>query len=86
MVRQWQDLFFDKRYSSTELHNPDFITIAKGYGIEVTTVNARKDLEEAINTMLSHDGPYLLEVKVEKEDNVFPMVPAGASVSDVRLE
>jgi len=86
MVRQWQDLFFDKRYSSTELHNPDFITIAKGYGIEGNTVNEREDLEKSINTMLDHEGPYLLEVKVEKEDNVFPMVPAGASVSDIRLE
>ena len=86
MVRQWQDLFFDKRYSSTELHNPDFITIAKGYGIEGTRVEERKDLEGAIDTMLAQKGPYLLEVKVEKEDNVFPMVPAGASVSDVRLE
>lgn len=86
MVRQWQDLFFDKRYSSTELHNPDFITIAKGYGIEGTKVEERKDLEENINRMLEYEGPFLLEVKVEKEDNVFPMVPAGASVSDVRLE
>ena len=86
MVRQWQQLFFDKRYSSTKLINPDFITIAKGFGVEGQTVESREKLDSAIEQMLSHDGPYLLEVKVEKEGNVFPMVPAGASVSDVRLE
>ena len=86
MVRQWQQMFFDKRYSATELHNPDFIMIARGYGIEGRKVDARVDLEAAIDKMLDHDGPYLLEVKCEKEDNVFPMVPSGASVSDIRLE
>jgi acetolactate synthase-1/2/3 large subunit len=86
MVRQWQQLFFDKRYSSTELKNPDFITIAKGFGIDGYKVETRDKLESSITQMLDHDGPYLLEVKVEKEDNVFPMVPAGASVSDIRLD
>jgi len=86
MVRQWQQLFFDKRYSSTELQNPDFITIAKGFGVKGQKVESRDKLETAVGEMLDHDGPYLLEVKVEKEGNVFPMVPAGASVSDVRLE
>ncbi len=86
MVRQWQDLFFDKRYSSTELINPDFITIAKGFGVEGNTVDTRDNLESSIDKMFKHDGPYLLEVKVEKEGNVFPMVPAGASVSDIRLD
>ena len=86
MVRQWQQLFFDKRYSSTELNNPDFITIAKGFGVEGHKVESRDKLESSIEKMLSHDGPYLLEVKVEKEANVFPMVPAGASVSDIRLD
>jgi len=86
MVRQWQQLFFDKRYSSTELQNPDFITIAKGFGVMGQKVESRGKLETAVGEMLDHDGPYLLEVKVEKEGNVFPMVPAGASVSDVRLE
>jgi acetolactate synthase-1/2/3 large subunit len=86
MVRQWQQLFFDKRYSSTELTNPDFITIARGFGIDGKKVSERKDLDGAINEMLSLEGPFLLEVTVEKEDNVFPMVPAGASVSDIRLE
>jgi acetolactate synthase-1/2/3 large subunit len=86
MVRQWQQLFFNKRYSSTELINPDFITIAKGFGIEGKKVSERKDLDASIEEMLNIEGPYLLEVSVEKEDNVFPMVPAGASVSDIRLE
>ncbi|ASB48970.1 biosynthetic-type acetolactate synthase large subunit [Alkalitalea saponilacus] len=86
MVRQWQELFFDSRYASTELINPDFQTIAKGYFIESRKVTERDDLNEAIQQMVEHDGPYLLEVVVEKEGNVFPMVPAGASVSDIRLE
>ncbi len=86
MVRQWQQLFFDKRYSSTELINPDFLTIAKGYCIDGQRVSKRDDLDEAVKKMLDHNGPYLLEVKVEKEGNVFPMVPAGCSVAEVRLE
>ena len=86
MVRQWQELFFDKRYASTELLNPDFQTIAKGYFIQSQKVTQRDDLDTAIKTMVDHKGPFLLEVVVEKEGNVFPMVPAGASVSDIRLE
>lgn len=86
MVRQWQQLFFEKRYSFTELQNPDFITIAKGFGITGHKVEVREDLESGINKMLEHDGPYLLEVVIEKEDNVFPMVPTGASVTDIILE
>ena len=85
MVRQWQQLFFDKRYASTEMINPDFVTIAKGYGIKGQRVEKRDNLEQAIQEMLDHNSAYLLEVKVGKEDNVFPMVPTGASVSDVRL-
>ena len=86
MVRQWQQLFFERRYSFTEMSNPDFITIAKGFGIEGQRVDVRDQLEEGIQTMVDHEGPYLLEVTIEKEDNVFPMVPTGASVSDVILE
>ncbi len=86
MVRQWQQLFFDKRYSFTELQNPDFIMIAKGFGIEGHKVEVREDLEKGISKMINHHGPYLLEVVIEKEDNVFPMVPTGASVSDIILE
>lgn len=86
MVRQWQELFFDKRYASTELMNPDFQMITKGFGIECSMVDSRDNLDEAIERMAKHDGPYLLEVKVEKEGNVFPMVPSGSSVSEIRLE
>ncbi|MDD4144578.1 MAG: biosynthetic-type acetolactate synthase large subunit, partial [Prolixibacteraceae bacterium] len=86
MVRQWQQLFFEKRYSFTELQNPDFITIAKGFGIDGSSVENRDHLEASIQKMIDHDGPYVLEVTIEKEDNVFPMVPAGASVSDIMLE
>ena len=85
MVRQWQELFFENRYASTELVNPDFIQVAKGYGIEGRRISERKDLENALQVMLNHDGPYLLEVMVEKEGNVFPMIPSGASVQDCRL-
>jgi acetolactate synthase I/II/III large subunit len=86
MVRQWQDLFFEKRYSNTELTNPDFITIAKGFGIEGSIVNSREALEPALDQLIARKGPYLLEVKVEKESNIFPMVPAGGTVSEMRLE
>ena len=86
MVRQWQQLFFERRYSFTELQNPDFIMIGKGFGIDGHKVEKREDLESSIQKMIEHDGPYLLEVTIEKEDNVFPMVPTGASVSDVMLE
>lgn len=86
MVRQWQQMFFEKRYASTELVNPDFVTIAKGYYIDAERVSERKYLKLAINKMIKSKKPYFLEVKVEKEDNVFPMIPSGASVSDIRLE
>ena len=86
MVRQWQQLFFDKRYASTEMTNPDFVTISKGYYIEAKRVSKRENLNSSIQEMLLHDGPYLLEVCVEKEENVFPMIPSGSSVSDIRLE
>lgn len=85
MVRQWQQLFFDKRYSSTELINPDFVAIAKGYYIPAKKVTQRGELAGAVREMLASKGPYFLEVAVEKEDNVFPMIPSGASVSDIRL-
>lgn len=85
MVRQWQQLFFDKRYASTEMTNPDFVTIAKGYYIEGKRVTKREELTDAIKEMIASKDSYFLEVMVEKEDNVFPMIPSGASVSDVRL-
>ncbi|WP_339905454.1 biosynthetic-type acetolactate synthase large subunit [uncultured Cyclobacterium sp.] len=86
MVRQWQQLFFDKRYSFTELDNPDFIKIAEAYNFKVQIVDERADLRQAVAEMFVHDGPYFLEVKVEKEDNVFPMIATGSSVEEVRLK
>ena len=85
MVRQWQQMFFEKRYASTEMVNPDFVAIAEGYYIKSERVSERKNLDAAISRMLSNDEPYFLEICVEKEDNVFPMIPTGASVSDIRL-
>ena len=86
MVRQWQQLFFDRRYASTEMTNPDFVTIAKGYHIPAQKVTERKDLAAAIEEMINAEGPYFLEVAVEKEDNVFPMIPTGASLNEIRLQ
>jgi acetolactate synthase-1/2/3 large subunit len=85
MVRQWQELFFDKRYASTIMTNPDFVKIAEGYGIEANRVKNRSDLNAAIKKMIASKSSYFLEVVIEKEDNVFPMIPTGASVSDIRL-
>ncbi len=86
MVRQWQELFHGKRYSFTEMDNPDFVKIAEAYNIPARKVHKREDLASAIQEMLHSTGPYFLEAVVGKEDNVFPMVPAGASVSDILLE
>jgi acetolactate synthase-1/2/3 large subunit len=86
MVRQWQELFHARRYSFVELENPDFITIAKGFGIPGHTVSDRSLLSESLDTLLNSETPYLLEIVCEKEGNVFPMVPAGSSVTNVRLE
>jgi acetolactate synthase-1/2/3 large subunit len=86
MVRQWQQLFFDKRYASTEMTNPDFVTIAKGYFLNAKRVTKREELANSVKEMIASDEAYFLEVCVEKEDCVFPMVPSGAAVSDIRLE
>ena len=86
MVRQWQELFFESRYASTVMVNPDFVKIAEGYHIESKRISERKDLKPTIQKMLASKDAYFLEVKVEKEDNVFPMIPSGASVSDIRLK
>ena len=86
MVRQWQQLFFDKRYASTEMVNPDFVSIAKAYFLDSERVENRSDLEPAVKRMIESKKPYVLEICVEKEANVFPMIPSGAAVSDVRLE
>jgi acetolactate synthase-1/2/3 large subunit len=86
MVRQWQQLFHGKRYSFTDMQNPDFVKLASAYDIPARKVDAREDLQGAIKEMLAANTPYFLEVVVGKEDNVFPMVPAGAGVADVLLE
>ncbi len=85
MVRQWQQLFFDKRYSSTEMVNPDFVAIANGYQIESERVSKRENLKESIQKMIDSPNPFFMEVVVGKEDNVFPMIPTGESVSNMRL-
>ena len=85
MVRQWQQLFFDKRYASTEMVNPNFVAIAEGYYIKARKVTKREDLAEAVAEMMQSKEAYFLEVCVEKEDNVFPMIETGASVSEIRL-
>lgn len=86
MVRQWQQLFNDRRYSFVNITSPDFVAVAKGYGIEGQRVDARAELKSAIKTMLDHPSAYLLEIMVGKENNVFPMVPQGCSVSEIRLK
>ncbi|MCB0705769.1 MAG: biosynthetic-type acetolactate synthase large subunit [Saprospiraceae bacterium] len=86
MVRQWQQLFFEKRYSSVGLQNPNFVKIAEGFGIEAAAVSDPANLDQAIQTMLEFNGPYLLHVRVEKEENIFPIIPSGSSVTDIRLE
>lgn len=86
MVRQWQQLFFDKRYSMVEIQSPDFVAVAKGFYLESESISERSALQVGLVRMLESNGPYVLEIKVEREDNVFPMIPTGASVSEVRLE
>jgi acetolactate synthase-1/2/3 large subunit len=85
MVRQWQQLFHDKRYSFVNITSPDFVLLAKSYYIEGQKVSQRENLKAALKTMLEHNGSYLLEVMVGKENNVFPMVPQGCSVAEIRL-
>ncbi|WP_447642225.1 MULTISPECIES: biosynthetic-type acetolactate synthase large subunit [Chitinophagaceae] len=86
MVRQWQELFMDKRYSFTDIDSPDFVALAGAYKIPARRIDERKDLVSGLEDMLKTDGAYLLEVTVGKENNVFPMVPQGASVSEIRLK
>lgn len=85
MVRQWQQLFHDKRYSFVDIESPDYVLVAKGYRIEGQRISERENLKAAVKTMLDHKGSYLLEVMVGKENNVFPMVPQGCSVAEIRL-
>ena len=83
MVRQWQELFYDRRYSYTELPPVDFVGIAKAYGIEGMRVDSVGQIDEALRTALTYNGPYLLDFRIEREENVFPMVPAGAAISEM---
>ena len=86
MVRQWQELFYDRRYSFTELVNPDFELLAKANHIEYRIVNRHEELDDAVKEMREAKGAFLLEVRVQKEENVFPMVPAGQPLENIRLE
>lgn len=86
MVRQWQQLFHDKRYSFVDIASPDYVKLAEAYGIAGASIESRDQLNEALSTMYHHPGSYLLEVNVGKENNVFPMVPQGCSVSEIRLK
>src|SRR3989338_1166579 len=86
MVRQWQELFFEHRYSFVDLKNPDFVPVAKGFHIPGEKVDKREELSAAIDRAFKYKGPYLLDIWVEKEQNVFPMVATGASVDEIRLE
>ena len=86
MVRQWQQLFHDRRYSFVDIQSPDFVALAKAYGINGQRVSERENLKDALKTMIGHNGAYLLEVMVTKENNIFPMVAQGSSVSEIRLK
>jgi acetolactate synthase-1/2/3 large subunit len=86
MVRQWQQLFHDKRYSFVDIVSPDYVKLASAYGISGASISQREELYAALQTMIDHNGSYLLEVMVGKENNVFPMVPQGCSVSEIRLK
>ena len=85
MVRQWQELFSDRRYSFVNIQSPDYVKVASGYGIAGQSVSDRAELRPALAAMLAHPGSYMLEVMVAQEQNIFPMVPQGCSVSEIRL-
>jgi acetolactate synthase-1/2/3 large subunit len=85
MVRQWQELFFEERYSFTDIQNPNFIKIAEGYDIASTKIEDRDNLDRELQKMLDSKGAYLLEVVVGKRENVFPMMETGAAVNEIRL-
>ena len=86
MVRQWQQLFFERRYSFVELTNPDFIKIADGFGVAGKKITDAGEVEARVQEMLNHNGPYLLHVMVEKEENIFPMIATGKAVDEIALE
>jgi acetolactate synthase-1/2/3 large subunit len=86
MVRQWQEMFFEERYSYVAMENPSFTTIADAYGIKNVCVNDRSTLGDSIEQLLSAEEPYLLDIHVKKEEKVFPMITSGEAVDDIRLE
>jgi acetolactate synthase-1/2/3 large subunit len=86
MVRQWQQLFHERRYSFVDIQSPDYVQVARGYGIAGKSIDKREDLAEAVKEMIEYPGAFLLEVMVGKENNVFPMVPQGCGVSEIRLK
>ena len=86
MVRQWQEMFFDNRYSAIELENPDLAGVARAFGAGAVRVADRADLDGALDAMLAAKGPFVLDVVVEREENVFPMIPVGAGCAEIRLE
>lgn len=86
MVRQWQELFSSSRYSFVELESPDFVALAASYKIAGRSVHQREELRNGLSEMLSHKDSFILEVMVSKENNVFPMIPQGASVGEIRLK
>ncbi len=86
MVRQWQEMFFDNRYSAIELENPDFAAVAQAFGVRGRRVTERADIDAALDEMLAADGPFVLDIVVEREENVFPMIPVGAGCAEIRLE
>ncbi|WP_417857184.1 biosynthetic-type acetolactate synthase large subunit [Xanthomarina gelatinilytica] len=86
MVRQWQQMFFEKRYSFTDIQSPDFVALAASYNIKGQKVERQEELNNALDQLLNTENAYLLEVKVAREDNVFPMIPTGASVAEIRLQ
>jgi acetolactate synthase-1/2/3 large subunit len=83
MVRQWQELFYDRRYSYTELPPVEFVKIANAYGIEAMKVESPDDVKPALQASLDCDGPFVIDFRVEREENVFPMVPAGAAINEM---
>ncbi len=86
MVRQWQELFYKKNYCATCLHtNPDFVAVAKAYGAEGFRVDKASELDETLRKAFAHSGPVIVDVRVEPEENVAPMVPAGAALSEMLL-
>ena len=85
MVRQWQELFHERRYSCVDIASPDYVTVASGYGIAARRVDCRPDLQPALRQLLDHPGSFLLEVRVTRENNIFPMVPQGCGVGEIRL-